>query len=320
MPKKENLSPQKPRLIAIMGPTASGKSSLAFQAAPILGGEIVNCDALQLHRSLEIGTAKPSHEQREQIPHHLYDVLEPDQYFSAGNYMIRARKVCREIASRRRVSIVVGGTGLYFKALLEGIFVGPGRSNITRDRLREVARKKGTEYLYGLLKRKDPEAGKRIKGGDLIRIIRALEIYFTTGERITDLQSQRVPLKGFSILRVGLNVPRSILYDRINRRVAEIFDRGLIEETQKLLANGYGSDCKGFEAIGYRQAVAVLRGELTRKIAIELTQRDTRRYAKRQMTWFKREPEVCWISDPGEDRLALEKLVQLVQRGCEASS
>ncbi len=315
MQKKEKVSPQKPRLIAILGPTASGKSSLALQAAPILGGEIVNCDALQLHRLLEIGTAKPSREQREQIPHHLYDILDPDQYFSAGSYMVRARKVCREIASRRRVPIVVGGTGLYCKALLEGIFEGPGRSDVTRDRLREVARKKGTEYLYGLLKKKDPEAGKRIESGDLIRIIRALEIYFTTGKRISDLQPQRVPLEGFAIRKIGLNLPRSILYDRINRRVAEMFGAGLIEETQELLASGYSSDCKGFEALGYRQAVAVLRGELTREIAIELTQRDTRRYAKRQMTWFKREPEVCWISDPGEDRLALEKLLQLVQRG-----
>ena len=320
MQKKQKVSPEKPRLIAILGPTASGKSSLALQAAPILGGEIVNCDALQLHRLLEIGTAKPSREQREQIPHHLYDILEPDQYFNAGNYMVRARKVCRDIASRGRVPIVVGGTGLYFKALLEGIFLGPGRSDVMRDRLREVARKKGAEYLYGLLKRKDPEAGKRIESGDLIRIIRALEIYFTTGKRITDLQPQRVPLEGFSILRIGLNLPRSILYDRINRRVAEMFDAGLIEETQELLTNGYSSDCKGFEALGYRQAVAVLRGESNRKIAIELTQRDTRRYAKRQMTWFKREPGVCWISDPGEHQLALEKLLQLVQRGCEASS
>ena len=303
-------------LIGILGPTASGKSSLALQAASILNGEIVNCDSIQLHRLLNIGTAKPSVKERRQIPHHLYDILDPDQYFSAGMYMVKARKVCREIASRGKIPIVVGGTGLYFKVFWEGIFEEPGHLESVRNRLHEVARKKGKKYLYNLLRKKDTETAERIETGDLMRIIRALEIYFMTGKRISDLQSKKVPLEGFNILRIGIKLPRSILYDRINRRVAKMFDMGLVEETQNVLEVGYSSDCKGFEALGYRQALAVLKGELDLDVAVELTQRDTRRYAKRQMTWFKRQPEIDWIAGPGEDQLALDRLLQLVLQGC----
>ena len=302
-------------LIGILGPTATGKSSLALRAASILNGEIVNCDSLQLHRLLNIGTAKPSVKERQQIPHHLYDILDPDQYFSAGMYMVRAREICKEIASRGKIPIVVGGTGLYFKVFLEGIFEGPGRSESIRDRLHEVARKKGKEYLYNLLRKKDTETAERIEAGDLVRIIRALEIYFTTGKRISNLQAKKVPLEGFNILRIGIKLPRSILYDRINRRVAKMFDMGLVEETRNILGIGYSSDCKGFEALGYRQAMAVLKGELALDVAVELTQRDTRRYAKRQMTWFRRQPEIDWIVGPGDDQLALDRLLQLVRRG-----
>jgi len=304
-------------LIGILGPTATGKSRLALRAASILNGEIVNCDSLQLHRLLNIGTAKPSVEERQQIPHHLYDVLDPDQYFSARMYMVRAREICKEIASRGKIPIVVGGTGLYFKVFLEGIFEGPGRSESIRNRLHEVARKKGKKYLYNLLRKKDIEIAERIKEGDLVRIIRALEIYFTTGKRISDLQAKKVPLEGFNILRIGIKLPRSILYDRINRRVAKMFDMGLVEETRNILEIGYSSNCKGFEALGYRQAMAVLKGELALDVAVELTQRDTRRYAKRQMTWFRGQPKIDWIVGPGDDQLALDGLLQLVRWGCE---
>jgi tRNA dimethylallyltransferase len=318
MKEKRDGSWEKP-MITILGPTASGKSTLAIQTAQILDGEIVNCDALQLHRFLNIGTAKPSVDEIKQIPHHLYDIIDPDEYFSAGSYMLASRRVCNEIVDRGKIPLVVGGTGLYLRALLEGVFAGPGRLDVLRERLHRIGRQKGTDYLHRLLKKKDPGACETIGRGDRIRLIRALEIYFATGRRISELQPQRVTLKGFSVLKIGLNIPRSILYDRINRRVIEMFDSGLIEETKELLDRGYSPDCKGFEALGYRHALAVLKREMNTGRAVELTQRDTRRYAKRQMTWFRKETEVHWISVPGEDPLALEQLLQATQECFEGN-
>ncbi|MDA2934600.1 tRNA (adenosine(37)-N6)-dimethylallyltransferase MiaA, partial [Acidobacteria bacterium AH-259-D05] len=285
-----------------------------MRAAQVLGGEIVNCDSMQMYHQLQIGTAKPTEEQRQQVPHHLYDLVDPDHYFSAGRYMFEARGVCREIAHRGKISFVVGGTGLYLRALLEGIFEGPGRSEEIRERLKKIGHRKGFEYLYGLLKRKDPQAAQRIQPQDQIRIIRTLEIYFLTGKPISRLQEHREPLQNLSILKIGLNLPRSILYDRINRRVSEMFHSGLLEEVKELLEKGYRPDCKGFEALGYGHAVAALQGQLSREEAVIRTQIDTRHYAKRQMTWFRREKEVHWIAGPGEDPSALNQLLQLVEK------
>ena len=303
---------QKP-LLAILGPTASGKSALALQTSQILGGEIVNCDSMQVHRLLSVGTAKPTRQQQSQVPHHLYDIIDPAEFFSAGQYMVRARGVCQEIAGRGRVPVVVGGTGLYLRGLLEGIFPGPGRSANVRDRLREIARCRGANYLHQLLRKRDPEAFCRIQPGDEKRIVRALEVYWATGKPITDLQARKEPLRGFAILKIGLNLPRSTLCDRINGRILEMFSSGLIEETKELLARGYRPHSKGFEALGYRHAIAFLEGDLSREMAIGLTQRDTRRYAKRQMTWFRKEAEVHWIPGPGEDDAALEDVLRLVR-------
>ena len=305
--KKERL------LVALLGPTGSGKSQLALTAAQALDGEIVNCDSMQMYRLLQIGTSKPTQQQQQQVPHHLYDVVDPDDYFSAGRYMAEARKICREIADRGRIPLVVGGTGLYLRALLEGIFEGPGRSEEIRERLQDIASRKGFDYLYRLLRKKDPQAAQRIQPEDQMRIIRTLEIYFLTGKPISLLQQQRVPLQNLSILKIGLNLPRPLLYDRINRRVGEMFLSGLMEEVQQLLDKGYPPDCKGFEALGYRHAIAALEGQLSREEAVTRTQIDTRHYAKRQMTWFRREKEVRWIAGPGEDPTTLKQLLQLVQ-------
>ncbi|MGH9341767.1 MAG: tRNA (adenosine(37)-N6)-dimethylallyltransferase MiaA [Acidobacteriota bacterium] len=298
-------------LIAIAGPTASGKSRLAVDAALEVGGEIVNCDSMQLYRKMEIGTAKPAAEERRLVPHHLYGIIDPDEYYSAGRYMTEARRICREIAQRGKIPVVVGGTGLYLRAFVEGVFQGPGRSEEVRRRIRAVGDQKGFDYLYRLLFRKDPEAARKISSRDHIRMVRALEIYFLTGEPISSLKPSRKALKDFKILKIGLNLPRPILYARINRRVEEMFWSGLLDEVRELLASGYALGSKGFEALGYRQALAVLKGELTRDQAIELTQRDTRRYAKRQMTWFRREQDMHWITEAGEEPAALEQLLQL---------
>ena len=268
---------------------------------------------MQMYRLLEIGTAKPTPEQKGEIPHHLYDLLDPDEYFSAGRYMVEARKVCQEISKCGKIPFVVVGTGLYLQALLEGVFEGPGRSQDIRERLNRIGDRKGFDYLYRLLERRDPAAADRIQAGDKVRVLRSLEIYLLTGRPISQLQQQRDPLKNLSILKIGLSLPRPILYDKINRRVSEMFHSGLIEEVQQLLAKGYRPDCKGFEALGYRHAVAVLDGESSQEEAIEKTQIETRRYAKRQMTWFRREKKVHWIEGPGEDASPLESLLKLVE-------
>ena len=301
------------KLIAIVGPTACGKTTLSVSAAHVLGGEIVNCDSIQVYRCLEAGTAKPTAEQRRSISHHLYDLIDPDEYYSAGRYMLEARRVCREIAARGKIPLVVGGTGLYLRALLEGIFEGPGRSKEIRERIDAIGRRKGVDYLYRLLERKDPGAARRIQPNDRIRVVRALEIYWLTGLPISRLLGRQRPLSGFAILRVGLNLPRSVLYNRINCRVQEMFCSGLVEEVEKLLKGGYSSQSKGFEALGYGHTAAFLQGELSLEEAITLTCRDTRRYAKRQMTWFHREKDIQWIPYPGEEPAALARLLKLAE-------
>ncbi len=306
------MSSRLPLLIVILGPTASGKSTLALQVAPVIDGEIINGDSMQMVRHLEIGTAKPSLEDRRRVPHHLFDLVEPDEYFSAGAYMREARKVCRAVASRGHTPLVVGGTGLYLRVLVDGIFSGPGRSEDIRSRLDRIVRRRGSAVLHRILSRHDPSAAAAIQPEDRVRIVRALEVLLLTGREMSSLQKATEPLRGFQILKVGLNVPRSELYGRINSRVSRMFAEGLVEEVEHLLELGYAPSAKAFEALGYRYAVGVLRGELSVDRAIELTQRDTRRYAKRQLTWFRREMDVRWFDVAGEDPSARDQLMRLL--------
>lgn len=301
-----------PLLIAIAGPTASGKSALAVQAALRVDGEIINCDSLQLYRELQIGTGKPSARETGSVPHHLYDFLNPDEIYSAGRYMVDARRTCRQVRGRGKVPIVVGGTGLYLRALLAGVFEGPSRCEAVRDRLEKIVQRRGQERMHRLLARKDPATARKIGVGDRRRLIRALEVYFLTGTPISRLQEQRKPLAGYRILKIGLNLPRSLLYQRIDSRARKMFRCGLLDEVDRLLRTGYDESCKAFEALGYRYAVQTLRGELKLEDAIELTIRDTRRYAKRQMTWFRREDGMRWIQSPGESETALTQLLELI--------
>jgi tRNA dimethylallyltransferase len=268
---------------------------------------------MQLYRKLNIGTAKPTDRQRALVPHHLYDVIEPDEVYSAGRYMIEAREICRQIAARGKTPLVVGGTGLYLRALLEGVFEGPGRTEELRRRLHGIADRRGSAYLHKLLTKRDPEAAARIAPADRIRLVRALEVFFATGAPISLLQPARRPLQDFDIIKIGLNLPRSDLYARINRRVEEMFQSGLIEEVESLLRQGYSPDLKAFEALGYRAVVRLLRGEIDRVEAVESTKQDTRRYAKRQMTWFRREQGMQWIAFPGEDPRALAEVLRLLK-------
>lgn len=287
-------------LVAILGPTASGKSSLALKLAQGLGGEIVNCDSMQMIRQLNIGTAKPGRAEMDLVPHHLYDVIDLNEFYSAGTYMNDSRRICSEVANRGKIPFVVGGTGLYLRALLNGIFPGPDKKPDLRARLKAISRRRGTEFLHRMLARKDPVSAARIQLTDEVRIVRALEVNLVTGDSISKLQKEHVPLAGYSVVKIGLNVAREELYDRINRRVEWMFDAGFLQETERLLLAGFSPDSKGFEALGYRHAMAVIQGELSLEESIELTQRETRRYAKRQMTWFRKEENVHWIPFPGE--------------------
>ena len=307
-------------LVAVVGPTASGKTTLAIKAAQVLNGEIVNCDSMQMYRRLSIGTAKPTAEDRRKVPHHLYDIIDPDQHYSAGRYMKEARDVCRQIRSRGHIPFVVGGTGLYLRALLNGMFEAPGRAENVRCRLRRIASRKGTAVLYRMLENRDPLTATKIQSGDERRIIRALEVYLLTGQPMSQLQGKEESFKNVSILKIGLDLPRLDLYDRIGRRVSWMFDSGLLDEVEQLLVAGYTVKCKAFEALGYRHALDVLSGKLGREEAVELTQRDTRRYAKRQLTWFRRETNMEWISGPGECPASLTCLLELVARQNPQSS
>lgn len=304
--------PDEPVLLAIVGPTATGKSSLALGIAKELPGEIINCDSMQLVRGMDIGTSKPSLADRAVTPHHLYDHIDPDQWYSAGQYMVESRAICREIAGRDRIAMVVGGTGLYLRALLQGVFEGPSRSQKYRRHLDQVMARGGSARLYSRLSEVDPVAAERIQAKDTVRIVRALEVYHQTGLPISDLQVKRRPLTGFRVVKIGLCLDRKTLYDRIGSRVRSMFRAGLLEEVQGIMDQGFSPDCKGFEAIGYRQAVSCLTGNISLEEAVEKTSRDTRRYAKRQMTWFRGESDLDWVEAPGESRKAVAQALEHV--------
>lgn len=290
-----------PLLVAILGPTASGKTALSLALARTLQGEIVNCDSIAMYREFEIGTAKPTAAERASAPHHLFDIVEPTGYITAGEYARQAREVLEGIKARGRVPIVVGGTGLYLRALLEGLFPGPQRSEELRERLRERASGKGPAYLHKILRRLDRAAATAIHPNDSPKLIRAIEVCLGSRRQMSEMWSEgRDALQGFRIRKVGLLPEREVLYARINERAQKMFEAGLVEETERLLAK-YGEAARPLGALGYKQAVQLLRGELSREGAIVAAQQAHRNYAKRQMTWFRRESGVEWIAGFGDD-------------------
>ncbi len=312
---------QDPLLVVILGPTGSGKTALSLALAErcVVPGEIVNCDSVALYREIEIGTAKPTAEERARVPHHLFDVAELTEAVTAGDYARRARAVLAEIAARGRLPIVVGGTGLYLRALLEGLFPGPPRSEALRQNLRALAAEKGTAHLHQMLRQMDPAAAARNHAHDAPKLIRALEVCMKSEQPMSELwQRGREPLTGFHILRLGLDPERYALYARINPRARAMFDVGLVEETRALLARY--PDARPLQSLGYKQAGQLLRGESDKKLAIWATQQAHRNYAKRQMTWFRREPDVRWLlgfgDDPEIQRRAIEQVEETpVRRG-----
>ena len=302
-----------PLLIAIVGPTGSGKTALSIALAEHFHGEIVNCDSVAIYREFEIGTAKPTAEERARVPHHLLDTVAPSSYTTAGEYARQARAVLKEISSRGALPIVVGGTGLYLRALLDGLFAGPERSEGLRQTLRERAAQKGSQHLHKILTRLDATAVQKIHPNDLPKLIRAIEVCLASRRPMSEQwQEGREPLHGFRILRIGLDPARSALYTRINQRVVKMFEQGLIEETKRLLAK-YGESARPLSSIGYSQVVRLLKGDFTEPETIAAVQQAHRNYAKRQMTWFRREPDVNWISGFGDNRDVQAKALDLVR-------
>ena len=301
-------------LVAILGPTGSGKTALSLEIASRFHGEIVNCDSVAIYRDFRIGTAKPTAEEQARIPHHMLDEVEPTGYTTAGEYARKARKVIREIRERGALPVIAGGTGLYLRALLDGLFPGPERSEALRERLRARAKEKGPQHLHRLLRRLDPNAAKKIHTNDVPKLVRAIEVSLSAEQPMSQQWERgRDALRGFTVLRIGLDPDRALLYDRINRRVEAMFEAGLIEETRNLREK-YGDAARPLETIGYKQVVQLLRGELDLKQAISAVQQAHRNYAKRQMTWFRREPAVEWISGFGDDPGVIEQAAGLVEK------
>lgn len=303
-----------PLLVVILGPTASGKTALSLALAERFCGEIVNCDSVAMYQEFEIGTAKPSADERSRGPHHLLDFVGPTDFVTAGGYARMARKVLGEIKARGNLPIVVGGTGLYLRALLDGLFAGPQRSEELRERLHRQAAKKGPNYLHRVLNRIDHKAANRIHPNDVPKLIRAIEVCLASRQKMTDLwQRGRDPLRGFRILRIGLNPSRAALYERINQRAEQMFKAGLLEETRQLMEK-YGESARALGSLGYKQAMQHLRRELDLKKAVQAAQQAHRNYAKRQMTWFRREPEVYWLPGFGDQPGTKQSAVALVEK------
>ncbi len=297
-----------PLVILLLGPTGSGKTALSLALGERLGGEIVSCDSVAVYRGMDLGSAKPSRAERALLPHHLIDVVDPDEPFTAGAYSRAARAALRAIAARGRVPIVTGGTGLYLRALTEGLFAGPARQAALRARLKRSAERHGADrhgasWLHRVLARLDAARAAQIHANDAAKLVRAIEVCLAARRPMSEVMAAAAtkndPLTGFRLLRIGLAPQREALYVRLNARCAAMFAAGLVEETRGLLAR-YGR-VKALDALGYKQALAVIDGTLTVDAAIAAAQQGHRNYAKRQGTWFRREPEVRWLQGFGDD-------------------
>ncbi len=297
-------------IYAIVGPTASGKTPLGVELALRIGGEIINCDSVQIYKDIRCATAKPTENEKRGIPHHLIDYVDPRVNYSAADWANQAGTKIIEIESRGRSAILVGGTGFYLRTLRQPLFDGPKTDENLRDRVREIHVKRGAEHLHAMLRRFDCEAASRLPPRDYVRVTRGLEVYFQTGVRLSEQQPKRAEASEFAarIQLFALNPPRDQLYAKINRRVEEHFKAGLVDEVIQLRASGVKDSTNALGAHAYRRVCEYLRGERTLESAIEQSKQDVRNYAKRQLTWFRREPHVIWLDGFGDDEDARKQL------------
>jgi len=300
-------------LVVVAGPTGSGKTDLALHLAEAFDGEIINCDSIQVYRHLSIGAAKLPPEQRRGIRHHLLDVADPDQVFTAGDFSRLGRGALREITARGRLPIVAGGTGFYLRALLDGLSPGPARDEVRRRRL-AAREQRRPGALHAMLSKWDPPAAGRIHPHDVNKLMRAVEVMLIERRPMSRVQADaRGKLEGYRWLKIGLDPPRRDLYARIDARAARMFEQGLVEEVQSLLAMQYSEQCKPFEALGYRQALRLLKKHLSPADAVTETQLRSRQYAKRQLTWFRREAGMTWIHGFGGDPQTRQRAIEMTR-------
>ena len=309
-----------PTLLVILGPTASGKSELGIHLAERLGGEVLVCDSTQVYRHFDIGTAKVPMAERRGIPHHLIDLVEPEEVFTAGDYRRRALEVLETVRGRRKVPIITAGTGLYLRALLEGLADAPARSEELRERLRKQAAQHGPEYLHRLLARLDRETAGRIAPRDAQKIIRAIEIRVLAGKGVADVhRAGRAALEGYDIRKIGLLPPRRALYSRIDARVISMIDAGWLDELPRLIARGVPPNAKPFQFIGYAELRTCLEGSFAQDAAIKEIQQSTRQFAKRQITWFRKEKHVEWLTGFGDEPAIQSAALEIARSSTLAS-
>ncbi|MEJ7849009.1 MAG: tRNA (adenosine(37)-N6)-dimethylallyltransferase MiaA [Pyrinomonadaceae bacterium] len=297
-------------IFAIAGPTASGKTGLGVRLALHIGGEVINCDSVQIYQGIQIATAKPSEEEKRGVPHHLIDYVSPNLDYTAADWAGAAAAKIAEIESRGNIPMLVGGTGFYLRTLRQPLFDGPKTDELLRLKLRNIKERKGAEHMHRLLSRIDPPAAGKLFPSDYIRVNRALEVYFQTGKTISEQQPKRSEIPEFAerIRLFILNPPRDILYAKINERAENHFANGLVEEVKHLLESGVKDTSNALGSHGYRRVCEYLRGERTLESAIEKTKQDVRNYAKRQLTWFRREEGATWLNGFGSD-IAIEQLL-----------
>jgi tRNA dimethylallyltransferase len=288
-------------VVAILGPTASGKSALALTLAERHAGEIVNCDSTAVYRGFDIGTDKVAEAERRGIPHHLIDIADPTDEYTAAQYARDAASAIRDIHARGHLPFVVGGTGLYYRALTRGLFPGPGRNAALRSRLESIAERRGLAFLHRMLDRVDPQSARRIQPRDLKRMVRALEVYWLTGRSLTTHFDETVsPIPGMTVVAVALKLPADLTSQRVTRRVDQQFDRGLLDEIRGLLARGVPETVRPFGGLVYRQVLEHLHGLRDEASTRALIAQENRRYARRQLIWFRKEPNLTWFDGPGE--------------------
>lgn len=293
----------KPTAVVILGPTGSGKTALSEAIAEKIPIEIVSADSRQIYRFMDIGTAKPPAALMQKVPHHFIDILNPDQHYSAGEYARAAREVVGQIFQRKKLPLVVGGSGLYIRALLDGFFKEDVKDPTIRAELERRLEQEGIEPLYAELQRVDPVGAEKIHPRNTRRVIRFLEVYYACGTPMSQIQKAHPDPAPFAALKIGLAMERKTLYARLNRRVEEMFEQGLVEEVRGILAQGFSPELNALNSVGYKEVIAYLCGEIDLFTCKELVKRNTRRYAKRQMTWFRAEKNVHWIEVGAEENL-----------------
>ncbi len=301
-------------IYSIVGPTASGKTEIGVELALQIGGEIINCDSVQIYKEIQIATAKPSEEEKRGVKHHLIDYVAPEINYTAADWARDAAAKIYEIESRGKIPILVGGTGFYLRTLRQPLFESPPTDEKLREKLRKIKAKKGAEYLHKILQRVDPKSAEKLFPRDYVRTMRGLEVYFQTGNRLSEVQPNRIEPPEFAerIKIFALNPPRDLLYEKINRRTQNHFEKGLVDEVKCLRERGLRDDTNTLGAHAYRRVCEFLRGERTLESAIEQTKQDVRNYAKRQLTWFRREKDVVWLDGFGSEREIREKLWKML--------